>query len=226
MRAWSDARLGAAAGVFFVVLTLIGDLVAGSPPSFDDPASKIAAFYLHHHRSVLVGVILTGIAAALFVWFLSSLALAVREAGQAVLAVVVFGAGIAGVVLSIAADALTGALAQVARGGDPRFVRGAYQVAGFFVAKSYWLAALLTLAAGLAAWRALPRWYAWTSFVALPLLGLGGVAVKETGFFQPLGAMALIAFLALLIWVLATSALLWRLTPTAADASAVVASPV
>jgi hypothetical protein len=60
----------------------------------------------------------------------------------------------------------------------------------------------------------------------LPLLGLGGVAVKENGFFQPLGGMALIAFLALLIWVLATSVLLWRLSPTAADASAVVASPM
>src|SRR2546425_11942481 len=82
MGAWRDTQLGAAAGVFFVVLTLIGDLVAGSPPSFDDPASKIEAFYLDHHRAVLVGVILTGIAAAGFVLFLSSLAMAGRAARQ------------------------------------------------------------------------------------------------------------------------------------------------
>jgi hypothetical protein len=120
------------------------------------------------------------------------------------------------------ADIVYGALAQIAVGGNASFVRGGYQVSAFLIGRAFWLGALITVVAGLGALRGLPRWYAWTSFGAAPLLVLGGLAVKHGGFLAPGGGMALIAFVALLVWVLATSFLLWQASeapaPTAATA--------
>jgi hypothetical protein len=208
----APTRTAALAGVGAVVLFLIADLMAGEPPSFDDPATTIISFYKDHHQAVVAGVILSGIAGALVVWLVAGLADSLREVGENALGTVALAAGIAAVSLGVTADALSGALAQVAHGGDPDFVRGTYQISGFFVGKSSWLGAALTLACALAAWRALPRWYAWTSFAAAPLLALGGLAVKAGGFLAPLGGISLISFLAFLAWILATSLLLWRRT--------------
>ena len=36
MRTWTFERLGALAGLAFIVLSLIGDLSSGSPPGTDD----------------------------------------------------------------------------------------------------------------------------------------------------------------------------------------------
>jgi hypothetical protein len=204
------SRLPAAAGVGAVVLFLIADFLAGELPSFDDPAATIVAFYQEHRTAVLAGVVLSGIASALVVWLVAGVAHALRESGESGLGTVALAAGIAAVSMGVAGDVLSGSLAQVARDGDPDFVRGIYQIGGFFVEKSSWLAALVALASGLAARRSLPRWYATTSLAAAPFIALGGIALGSSGFLAPLGGLALIAFLALLAWILASSVLLWR----------------
>src|SRR6266571_4164 len=118
MRAWSSERLGALAGVGFIVLTLIGDLAAGSPPKFDGSPAKIASFFQDHHRGVIVGVILTGLASPLFAWLAITLALRLRAVGEAAWGAVVFGLAIAGVTLGTATDAMYGSLARLATEGD------------------------------------------------------------------------------------------------------------
>jgi hypothetical protein len=224
MRTLTERRWAALAGVGYVVLTVIGDLLPGAPPKLDDPARKITAFFLDHHRSVLVGAALTGIAVALFVWLVAALARELRAAGQQGFAVVALAAGVAGAALGAAADTAYGALAQIADGGDPDVVRATYLMSGFLIERAFWFGALLTLVAGLAALGGLTRWYAWTSLAATPLLALGGLSVKQSGFFGVGSDMALIAFVALLVWVLATSWLLWQLkeapTPEAVAAPA------
>jgi hypothetical protein len=99
----------------------------------------------------------------------------------------------------------------VAKEGDTRLVQGLYQASGFLTGKAFWFAALAALAVGLAAWRVLLAWYAWASLAAALLCALGGVAVKQSGFFGPMGGMTFIAFLALLVWSLATSLVVWRM---------------
>jgi hypothetical protein len=207
------ARWAALAGVGFVVLTLVGDLLPGKPPKFDERPTKIAAFFLDNHREVLVGLILTGIASALLVWLVAGLAVQLRAVGQPALGAVALAAGVAATVLGAAADTIYGALAQIVTGGnrDFSFVRDAYQLSAFLIGRAFWLAALLVLVSGLGALRGLTRWYAWTSFAAVPLLVLGGLAVKQSGFFAPGSGMTVVSFVALLVWVLATSLLLWQL---------------
>jgi hypothetical protein len=78
---------------------------------------------------------------------------------------------------------------------------------------------------GIAALRVLPRWYARASIAAAVIIAIGGLTVKASGFFSPLQGMTGISFLALLIWVLATSIVFWRLAPETEPRRQAVATP-
>src|SRR5439155_4411238 len=160
----------------------------------------------------------------LLVWLVAGLAVQLRAIGQDGLATVALAAGVAGAAIAAVADVVYGALAQIATGENANFVRGGYQVSAFLIGRAFWLGALITVVAGLGALRGLPRWYAWTSFGATPLLVLGGLAVRLHGFFAPGGGMALIAFVALLVWVLATSFMLWQASEAPARVAAAAAA--
>jgi hypothetical protein len=141
--------------------------------------------------------------------------LLLRATGQGVAAVVVFAVGITGWTTGVAADAVFGSLAPIGREGDEGLIQGLYQLQGFLTAKGFWFAAGFALVAGLASWCALPRWYAVLSLVAGVLFALGGIAVRRAGFLSPLDGLTMIAFLALLVWTLATCVLVWREQPGA-----------
>ena|SRR5947209_4834444 len=213
MRTWSMERIGALAGVLFIVFNIVGNAIAGSPPSTDESAAKIAHFFTSNHRDVVIGTVLTSVAAPLFLVLVAALALRLRAIGQGGAAVALFAAGIAGLTLGAAADALTGTLGRIAPSADVRTVQSLYQVDGFLTARSLWFAALLALLTAWAAWGLLPQWYAIASLVEGVLLVLGGIALKTTGFFSPLGGMTLIAFIGLLVWTLATAWIVWNAAP-------------
>jgi hypothetical protein len=219
MRGWTSGRLGAAAGVGFIVLTVIGDALAGSMPSTDDSATKIAAFFDDHHRAVVAGAVLTGIAAPLFLAFASALALRLRAAGPGLAPTVFFASAVVGVALGVVADALYGALARIGEQGNTSLAKGVYDVDGFVTAKSFWFATAAILAAGWGSRRLLGEWYGWLSLAAAILLAIGGLSLRAKGFFAPFGGMSGISFLALLVWVLATCVVLWR-EPVAVPAPA------
>jgi hypothetical protein len=222
MRAWSIERLGALGGVLFIVFTVVGNALAGSPPATDESAASITHFFATNHRDVVVGALLTSIAAPLFLTLIVAFVLRLRALGQGAPAVAVFAFGVCGLTLGAAADALFGTLGRIAPSGDPRTVQTLYQVDGFVTARSLWLAAAALLVTAWAVWKLLPQWYAILSLVAGVLLVLGGAALKTTGWFMPLGGMASIAFLGLLVWTLATSWIVWR-TSTEAVAVPVTA---
>jgi hypothetical protein len=213
MRTWTFERLGALAGVAFIVLSLVGDFSSGSPPGTDDSAGKIASFFADHHRGVIVSVVLTGIAGPFFVWFLTALVLRLRAVGETAWAVAAFGLALAALAAGFAADVFYGSLARIAVVADENVAKSVYQLDGFFTVKSFWFAAAALLAVGIASWRALPRWYALTSLAAAVVCALGGIAVKQEGFLAPLGGLTEIAFFGLLVWIVATAAMLWREPP-------------
>jgi len=210
MRTWTFERLGAVAGLAFIALSLIGDFSSGSPPGTDDSAGKIASFFSDHHRGVIASVVLTGIAGPFFVWFLVALVLRLRAVGETAWAVAAFGLGLGAVVAGFAADAFYGSLARIAVSADRSVAKSVYQLDGFFTVKSFWFAAAAILAVAIAAWRALPRWYALVSLGAALVTALGGIAVANDGFLAPLGGLTELAFLGLLVWVVASVVLLWR----------------
>jgi hypothetical protein len=210
MRGWTSGRLGAAAGVGFIVLTVIGNALAGSTPSTDDSGAKIARFFEDHHHGVVAGAVLTGVAAPLFLAFASALALRLRAAGPGLASAVFFGSAVVAVALGVVGDALFGALARVDSQGDTLLVKGVYSVDGFVTAKSFWFATAAILAAAWGSRRVLAQWYGWLSLVAAILVAIGGLSLRSKGFFAPLGGMSGISFLALLVWIVATCVVLWR----------------
>src|SRR2546421_5846422 len=141
MRMWTAEKLGALAGIGFVVLTVIANLIAGTPPKTYDTPAKIASFFHAHHRAVDVAVVLTGIGAVLFVWVIAALAIRLRELAQGGWAVVVFAIGVAGVTLATAADAVFGSLSHVNFVGNPTLTKGLYQLSGLLTTKAFWFAA-------------------------------------------------------------------------------------
>ena len=192
----------------------------------DDSTAVISSFLVDHHEVLLVGGVLSSVAAPCLVWLIAGLAAAVRRTGECALAALAFGAGVAAVVLVAASDAISVTLTQLAWIGEPSFLKSGYVLSAFFLQKAFWFAAFVAVAVSLAARRAeaLPRWYEWASTVAGALFALGGIAMKPEGFFAVGGGMALVAFLALLGWVLATSLLLWR-EPEHGEAAAPVTAP-
>ena len=226
MRTWTAERLGAAAGIGFLVLNVIANLIpGGSAPSPHDHPAKIARYFVQHHRSIAIAVILTGIAAPLLAWLVATVALRLRALGEGTWAVIVFALGVIAIALGAGADAISGALIRTSVAHSDRVTQGLYQLQGYLTVKSFWFAAGLALTVGLAALRVLPRWYAWVSLAAAVLVGIGGLTVKGAGFFSPLQGMTAISFVALLVWILLTSIVFWRLAPEAEPRRQAVPTP-
>jgi hypothetical protein len=209
MRAWSIERIGALAGVLFIVFNIVGNAIAGSPPGTDEPATEIASWFTSNHRDVVIGAVFTSVAAPLFLLLLAALALRLRTLGQGATAVAIFATGVAAITLGAVADTVYGVLGRISPSADARTVQALYQVDGFLTARAFWFAAALTLLVAWTVWTTLPQWYAIASLVEGVLLVLGGIALKTAGFFSPLGGMTFIAFIGLLLWTLATAWIVW-----------------
>ncbi len=224
MKGWAAERWAAAAGFGFVVLNLTGAFAPGaSYPKVNDSPAKIAAFAHDHHQAFALAAVLTGLAAPLLIWLFASIVSVMRNAGQGPLAVVVFGVAVAGTALATASDAVWQVLGRVDNDG---FIKAAFQTQGFLVTKAFWCAGVGAVVIGLAAWRgAFPRWYAWLTFAAAVLFGLGGLTVRQSGFLQSGGGLTFVAFLGLLVWVLVSSFVLWT-TPASEHPASPATSPV
>src|ERR671932_1848301 len=93
-RRWE--RAGAASGLLFVVLYLIGVFAAGSPPDNDAAAKDVVSYMVDKRGAILFQVGVIGLATMAFIWFLGYLRSLMRhaEGGEGPLASVMFGAGI------------------------------------------------------------------------------------------------------------------------------------
>jgi hypothetical protein len=221
-------RYGAAAGVLFVVLVVVGALIAGSPPSPDDSVRKIATYYEDHTAAIKAGAFLTGLGGAAFLWFLGSLWSALRRSDDTRrLATIATGGGIVGLILALTSFALnatvalavdsTGATASV----NPKFI---YLLSGAVGGMGNFGIAVLVAATGVAALRTgvFPAPLGWASLViALGWIVSGLALVTDSG---AIFAVGFIVFLVWLIWVLVISFFLFRPPEEAAPAAPAAAS--
>lgn len=184
-------------GVLFVVLLIVSFIVGGEPPDDLKNAQEIVDFYVDDKDRVMLGVLLEGIAASLFVFFGAYLWRVLQDAhpGRSMLPTAAFG----GVVIFAAGIAIDGtinfALAETAEDIDPSsvqalaalwqndFVPGAVGLQIFF------------LALGLSALRtgAIPKWIGWIAI----LLAL--IAVTPIGFATFIGGGLLVILLSVVL---------------------------
>jgi hypothetical protein len=213
----SNARLGAAGGIVFAILTFVAFvIVIPKPPDMDDPAAVFAAFYSDHQDALRAGFTMVGIGLFFFIWFLGSLraALAAAEGGSERLASIAYGAGLIGAAVLMLG--LTAALTAAFRPDeiDPEITRGFNDFFAVSAAPAASALVAFFAAIALAGFRhgALPGWTAWTSAVAavgqIPAIG---AALTTTGAFAGDGVLGLfVPVLTFLVGLVAISVALMR----------------
>jgi hypothetical protein len=123
------ARTAAVSGLAFSVLYIVHRLLQGAGPDGSDVA-VVTGYELAHRSALLASEVVLGLALLAFIPFAAALAVLVRDAGQAVLAVALGVAATVFVALGFASSAAETALAQVAGTGEPGAVAALQELQG------------------------------------------------------------------------------------------------
>lgn len=196
-----------AAGIAFVLLILVSEVMKGDSPSPTGPADEIVSYLEEHRSGILAGAYVQML--ALFLLAVVALALLERlwaaerrrEAALAALGTVLL-------IVSYTAYVFFTAALAFGAGPDagPQTAKALWEIR--FVAETFisFPTALLTgsVAAGALRESRLPRWYGWSSAaVALAFL-VGGADLARNGFFAPDGGYGFLLFWLLPLWVALT----------------------
>jgi hypothetical protein len=205
-------RLGAACGIVYTMLLIVGNEVLGpgdSAPAIFAARPEIAAWVANTPQTGLhrIGGYLELLALLLFVFFLGSLWSVLRraESDSGWLATVAFAGGLLSIAIKIAS--LPAALAAFGRAGegfDPQLIAALIDMNNIAFVLTWATNALLLGATAIVVIRtsALPRWLGWSAaLIALGLL----VAVT-----MPAADGAFFPMLLFLLWVPATGVALIR----------------
>jgi Domain of unknown function (DUF4386) len=191
-------------GVAFFVLVIVGFAIGGEPPELDEPAREIVDFYVDNKDAAMVGALLEGVAATLFVFFGGYVRRVLRDAEgeRGILSAIAF-AGTIIFAVGLAIDAtITMALTESAEDVDPSAVEAL--VALFqndYVPFAVGLQVFL-LAMGLVAVRtgAIPKWIGWIAIL------LAVIAVTPIGFAAFIGGGILVLVLSVILTMRARAA--------------------
>jgi hypothetical protein len=214
-------QLGAAAGLLFVILLLVGGFIAGTPPDPDDSAREFQEYIVDNETALKIGSYLNGLAIFPFLIFLGSLWSRVRGAGDETrrLATVLAGAGVVGVALASVGTAVTATMAlriEELGGGGAKFF---FTLSTVTTGMTAFAVATLVAAVSTATIRArvFPSWLGPAGAVLAEAWLIAGlsVATDATG----IGFLGFIVFLLWLVWVLVISFFLYRPQPAARAAS-------
>ena len=187
---------GAATGIVFVVLTLIGfAAVIPTPPDLNAPSQDWASYFLSHHSAIRAGIVILAVAFFFYIWFLGTLTSVLRIAsGTPRLPSITLIGGVIGgscLLVGLAAEAVAAFRPQ---GVDPLITRALNDIfvlvgvaaipafTAFFAAT-----AIVLLRSG-----AFPAWLGWLTAVAAAVQPLTfGALFTKSGAFAGDGALGL-----------------------------------
>ncbi len=190
------AQYGAATGIAFVVLMIVGFLaVIPTPPDLNAPSQEWSSYFLAHHSAVRAGLVIISVALFFFIWFLGTLASLLRvAAGNPRLPAIAFGGGLLAVgafFIGISAEAVA---AYRPQGVDPLITRALNDVfvmsgiAGIPAFTAFFGASALVLLRS----EAFPAWLGWLAAAAAVVQPLTfGALFTKSGAFAGDGALAL-----------------------------------
>jgi hypothetical protein len=216
MATWNGQKLAGAAGVLFIVGTLVSAFIVSPPPSPDESAAKFLAYYSDHRTVLLVQMIiglLAIIPAILFVAGLWNLLRSEEGEGGILATTAAIGFIIAGAVVTVATG-WAGALGYLADGNglDEGSARTLSLLGTVLCTSGIFVAFATTEAASgylLLKGSALPKWLGWIGLAAA-VIGLAGVfSVAKSGVFAPFGFFSFAAFLSFSAYVVIVSVFMW-----------------
>jgi hypothetical protein len=179
---------GAATGIVFVVLSLIGfAAVIPTPPDLNAPSQEWASYFLSHHSAIRAGIVILAVAFFFYIWFLGTLTSVLRIAsGTPRLPSITLIGGVIGgscLLIGLAAEAVA---AYRPQGVDPLITRALNDIfvlvgvaaipafTAFFAAT-----AIVLLRSG-----AFPAWLGWLTAIAAAVqpLTFGALFTKSGAF--------------------------------------------
>ena len=214
----TGARLAAAAGIAFVVLSVASTVSAGSPPAADASAAKVASYFHTHSGGIRAQLLLGGLGIAALVWWFGAVwRVLSRAEGERPRLAIVAALGLAlgaGLALLNGVAVATAALRQ----GDAETTRLLYTLsivaiaaAGFGLGTSLAATSAVTYRT-----RITPAWISYLGFGAALAFFAGTIGtVTERGGVVVLG---LVAFVIWCVWIVAISVTLWRSAVSTAGA--------
>ena len=217
------AKYGAATGILFVVFIVIGFLVVTpKPPDVSASAEDWSGYFSDNQGAIRAGVVLVSISLFFLIWFLGSLASALRIiAGNPRLPSVAFGGGV------LAAASLLLTLTMIAtaafRPDDtaPELTRALNDIGlmAAVPAVAGFVALLGATALVILRGEGLPAWLGWLAGLGAVAQGFAfGALFTDHGAFASDGELGL--FVPIVLGSAAVVALSWQLVALARDAEA------
>ena len=212
-------KYAALGGVAFVVLSVVGTFIAGSPPAADDSATEIAEWFSDNSGAIQAAQFINGLGLIALTWWAGSLfrKLARAEDGRPRLSVVAIVGLIFGGVFAMAAGAIQSATAlridELGEGSQIFYSLSivCISTAGFGIVTSLGAINALSLRT-----KVFPQWITYIGLLAAVLMLIGTIGTaSDSGAFLVFG---ILGFLVWSIWILGVSYELWK-HPTTATAS-------
>jgi hypothetical protein len=212
-------RYGAAAGVAFAVLVLVSYFMLPSPPHVNASFRKIGDYYANHRKAILTSNVIGTFGALAFIWFLGHLrhVLNRAEGGVEALSPIVFGSGMAtiivGIMAAIPASVLAFSSQEEVINSNAGIVRLLYDMNTIMYSLLFLTAGLFAIAAASAMVRKelVGPWLGWVGMGVAALTWASGSAgfyvTTYSGFWTGFSVVALLSFVA---WVLAASVVMLR----------------
>lgn len=203
-------------GIVFVVILLLGMFAAPFPPQPGDAAAEIRSYYAEHAQGVRVFVYAQALGTVFFLLFVCCLARALRARPHHSIAPdVTVASGVLVIAATLTGMGIFGGLAfGVAEESDPELVRALFDIGDMALNVGDFMLAVLVGVPSLVALRGdvLPRWVAVLGLVVAGAWALASVSivVREGAFAGSSGPYGLTVVFGFLVWVVATSAAMYR----------------
>lgn len=211
-------RWSAASGVGYVLLAVIGFIFVPDPPAPSISNEGLLAFFEENTQELAFQVFFFGLASICFLWFVGTLAGAMRRAedDRALrLHAIALAGGTAAMAVFVTGTVFWAAMAASADSVlDQGVARGLYDLGRYAYTLSGLPAAAFVLAVSVEVLRTgfLPNAVGWAGGVLALILvvDVGGATVGASDDFGPTGSYGVFTFLLFLVWTLVTSLFLFQ----------------
>lgn len=205
-------QYAAFAGLLSVLFLFGGWFVYGSGPSVTDDPATILDFFANNYNRVIWSMFVQGLGVLAMIWFMAALIMAMREAGETLLAVAAGLSFAVALALGSAATIMRSGIAFISVGNvTPDTVAVIFHLGSVIDTGQNMISAGFFLTVAIAALRTrfIPAGWGWVSIAAGLWAVASTTALNHTGFWSPnqAGFLNLVFYV---VWVGGTSILLMK----------------